>query len=199
MTASSFDLPGTQHPQTKTYYCGPAAAQSIVLAWHNVNPVVYPTVSSWDGVTTLSQAHLATATYTNADAGSTDWVDHEMTQALNRWIFNGGATYVQWTPTSVTALQNNVTLDMSVSMEIASDMSEVTGGNHDNHHPNQTIHHWTTIRGYSGSGSTFDFQDSSANTTVLGGAWDSVAPYFSMSSTSTYNFMTQNFTRGIAW
>jgi hypothetical protein len=84
-------------------------------------------------------------------------------------------------------------------MEIASDMSEVTGGSHYNHHPNLTIHHWTTIRGYSNSGATLDFQDSSANTTVLGAAWDSVAPYFSMSSTNTFNYMTQNFTRGIAW
>lgn len=199
MTAVALDLPGTQVPQTKTYYCGPAAAQSIVLAWHNVNPVVYPTISSWDGTTTLSQAHLGTATYTNADSGSTDWVDHDMTRALNRWIFNGGATYVQYTPTSVIALQDHVTLDMSVSMEMASDMSEMINGNHYNHHPNLTIYHWTTIRGYSSSGATLDFQDSSANTTVLGSAWNNVAPYFSMSSTSTYNYMTLNVTRGIVW
>lgn len=198
-TATSFDLPGTQKPQTTTYYCGPASAQSIVLAWHNVNATVYPTASSFDGAT-LTQAHLATSRYTNADAGSTDWVDHDMQRALNNWIFNGGVTYVQYTPTSAATLEDHVTTDMSVSMEIASDMSEAAGNGHYNYHPgNLTIYHWTTIRGYASSGATLHFQDPAANTTVLSSAWANVQPYFSQSSSITYGFMTRNATRGIVW
>lgn len=199
MAAVSMDLAGTQVPQLQGNWCGPASAQSIVLSWHNVNSVVYPTASSWDGKS-LSQYNLSSATYTNAgSSGGTDWVDNDMTRALNRWIFNGGQIYVQYTPTSVTALQDHVTLDMSVSMMIASDMSEVKGGSHYNYHPNLLIYHWTTIRGYASSGATLHFQDPAANTTVLGTAWANVAPYFSMSSASTYSFMTHNVTRGIAW
>jgi hypothetical protein len=57
-------------------------------------PWVYPTASSWDGKS-LSQYNLSSATYTNAgSSGGTDWVDNDMTRALNRWIFNGGQTGV---------------------------------------------------------------------------------------------------------
>jgi hypothetical protein len=83
---------------------------------------------------------------------------------------------------------------------LASDMSEAAGGSHYNYHPNQTIYHWTTIRGYESSGATFHFQDPAANTTVLGQAWSGVQPYFAMSSANTYTYMTHNgITRGVAW
>jgi len=194
---TSNDLTGTQKPQLRGNWCGPASAQSIVLAWHN--EVSWPTSSALDGQS-LSQAALATATYTNAGpAGGTDWVDHDMTRALNNWLYAGGSLYVQYTPTSVTLLQNHVALDIDIDYMMASDMSEVINGSHYNYHPNQLIYHWTTIRGYASSGATFHFQDPAANTTVLGTAWANVAPYFSMSSASTYSFMTHNVTRGIAW
>ncbi len=198
--ATSRDLTGTQQPQTQTYYCGPASGQSIVLAWHNVNPVLYPTASQWDGAS-LSQAHLGTATYTNADnSHSTDWGDGDMTRALNRWIFNGGVTYVQYTPTSAAALASHVTTDIDLNMMMAAGTVEWINGSHFNSHPNLTIYHWTTIRGYTSSGSTLDLQDSAANTSVLGSAWANVQPYFSMSSSNGYYYQTQNgATFGIAW
>lgn len=197
---SSKDLTGTQQPQTQTYYCGPGSAQSIVLSWHNVNPTLYPTASQWDGHS-LSQAWLGTATYTNADnTHSTDWGTGAMTTALNRWIFNGGVTYVQYSPTSASALASHVTTDIGLNMMIAAGTVEWYNGSHFNSHPNQTIYHWTTIRGYSSSGSTLDFQDPAANTTVLGSAWAGVQAYFPMSSTNGVFYMTGNqMTYGIAW
>jgi hypothetical protein len=189
------DLVVTQKPQLKTYYCGPASAQSVVLSWHNVG---WPTASDLDGQS-LSQAHLAQATYTNANSGSTDWVDHDMTRGLNNWLVSGNTLYVQYTPSSASDLETHVMVDINVNQMIASDMSEVIGGAHYNHHPNKTIYHWTTIRGYDNSGATIHFQDPAANTTVLGADWDSVVATFSMSSTNTYTFMTHNVTRGIAW
>jgi hypothetical protein len=193
---ASKDLTGTQRSQTKSYYCGPAAAYSVIMAWHNEKG--NPTVSNFDHVTTLSQAHLGTSTYTNADAGSTDWVDKDMLRALNRWLVTPVA-YVQITPTSIQQLEDKVTLDIDIDWMMASDMSEVAGGAHYNHHPDKTIYHWTSIRGYEDSGNAFHFQDPAANTTVLPPEWGSVLPYFTMSSTSTYTFMTRNVSRGITW
>jgi len=89
--------------------------------------------------------------------------------------------------------------DLSTSLTPCCRIGAPKGGSHYNYHPNLLIYHWTTIRGYASSGATFHFQDPAANTTVLGTAWANVAPYFSMSSASTYSFMTHNVTRGIAW
>lgn len=73
---------------------------------------------------------------------------------------------------------------------------------HFNSHPlSRDIFHWTTIYGYSTSGTTFWFQDPGANSPALGSDWDNVAPYFSMTSTKTYNLMKNNgiAARGIVW
>ncbi len=83
---------------------------------------------------------------------------------------------------------------------IAADTREHAGGPHFNHHPNLAIAHWTSIRGYDGSGAVHHYQDPAANTTVLGSAWANVLPYFSMSATNGWSFMTQQgMTYGIVW
>ncbi|MBA2381997.1 MAG: C39 family peptidase [Chloroflexi bacterium] len=191
-------LAGTQRPQLKGYWCGPATAQSIILGWHNEKG--NPTASDLDGKA-LSQANLALSTYTNVEQDKgTDWIDKDMLRALNRWLDTGGADYYQVTPTSVGALEGYVTLDVDIDWMLASDMVEAAGGAHYNHHPAaRTIYHWTSIRGYADSGDTFSFQDPAANTSVLPADWDGAAAYFSLSSTSAYNFMTKVRTRGVAW
>ena len=93
-----------------------------------------------------------------------------------------------------------MTTDITLDWMIASDMYEKASGPHYNHHPAHVIAHWTTIYGYSASGDTFKFQDPAANSPALSASWDAVVPTFSMSSTSTFSFMTkQGVTRGIAW
>jgi hypothetical protein len=196
--AVSASLTETQKPQLESNWCGPASAHSVVLSWHAEKGS--PTTSAWDG-TALSQARLATSTYTNAgSSGGTDWIHDDMTRALNRWLFDGGTAYVQWSPDSTSSLKSKVTLDIDIDWMVASDMHEKAGGNHYNHHPDKDISHWTTIYGYAESGGTFRFQDPAANSPALSSAWDNVNPYFSMSASSTYSYMVkQGLIRGIAW
>jgi hypothetical protein len=193
----------TQRPQTKDFYCGPAAAQSVVLAWHAEK--FYGTNSAKEPAKTLTQDNLGGPDYTNADSkGRTDFAKHDMSRAINNWLFYPYAYYVEYSPSSVTTLQDHVTTDLDIDWMMASDTIERANNAslHFNHHPlGRDIYHWTTIYGYSTSGTTFSLQDSGANSPALGSDWDAVLPYFSMSSTKTYNLMMKNgiASRGIAW
>jgi hypothetical protein len=188
----------TQRAQLQNNWCGPASAQSIVLAWHTDRG--YATTSAWDGAA-LSQSKLATSTYTNAGAtGGTDWLDHDMLNALNKWIFDGDAMYAQWNADTVANLESKVALDIDLDWMVGSGTHERAGGPHFNNHPDKDVSHWTTIYGYSNSGSTFKFQDPAANSPALGADWDAVNPYFSMSSSNALSYMAkQGLQRGIAW
>ncbi len=208
--AVSKSLTVTQSPQSKSWWCGPASAGSVIHAWHNEK--YWSTVSEYDGHS-LSQTWLSGENYTRAGGPvwhdpdqmdwahwATNWDNKDMTRAINRWLFGTFSYYVQWSPDTVANLESNVTLDIDIDWMIASDMYEKLNGSHYNHHPNQAIAHWTTIYGYAASGDTFRFQDPAANSPDLDGAWDAVNPTFSMSSTSTFSYMTkQGRTRGIAW
>lgn len=55
---------------------------------------------------------------------------------------------VQYTPTSAATLGSHVATDIDLNMMIAAGTYERYGGSHFNSHPNLTIYHWTTIRGY---------------------------------------------------
>jgi hypothetical protein len=195
--------PQTQKPQLKNFWCGPAAAQSTVLAWQFKG---YPTTSKKDGQA-LSQLALSGSSYTNAGngtTGSTDWIDGDMKRAINNWLFYPNTNYIQYSPTSVTTLQDHVTIDIDINWMMPSDTIERANNTslHFNNHPiAKDIYHWTTIYGYATSGSTFALQDPGANSSALGSDWDAVAPYFTMSSTKTYNLMMKNgiAARGIVW
>jgi hypothetical protein len=198
----SHSVSQTQRPQARNNWCGPASAQSVVVAWRDEK--FYPTASKRDG-SSLSQTALSGPNYTNAGtSGGTDWVDGDMKRAINSWLFYPYEYYFQYSPTSVAALEDHVTTDLDIDWMMASDTIEIANNTslHFNHHPlNIDIFHWTTIYGYSTSGTTFSLQDPGANTTVLSSAWDNVLPYFTMSSTKTYNLMMKNgrASRGIVW
>jgi hypothetical protein len=208
MAAVSKSLTVTQSPQSKSWWCGPASAGSVIHSWHNEKN--WSTVSAYDGHS-LSQTWLAGYHYTQAGtalddpdqpwAGGTNWDEKDMTRALNHWLFDDDTNYVQWSPDTVANLESKVTLDIDVEWMIASDMYEKASGPHYNHHPvDKLIAHWTTIYGFAASGDTFRFQDPAANSPALNSSWDAVLPTFTMSSTSTFNYMTkQGVTRGIAW
>lgn len=200
---TAYDVATTQYPQERSNWCGPAAAKSIVVAWSQVDPIFHPNTKSHLDGQSLSQLALAGSNYTGAGTGTggTNWSPGGMQKALNNWLF-GQPTgqYFNYTPTSGTTLQQHVTLDIDVDWMIAADTREHYNGPHFNHHPNLDISHWTSIRGYDSSGAVHHYQDPAANTTVLGSAWASVLPYFSMSATSGWSFMTQQgMTYGIVW
>jgi hypothetical protein len=199
---TSKNVARTQYPEEKNYWCGPATAKSIVVAWSQVDPIFHPdTTSHLDGKS-LSQTHLAGPDYTTAEVApdySTDWYPKDMQTALNNWLF-GQATgeYVEYTPSSASALSQHVTADIDVDWMIAADTKEHVGGPHFNHHPNHDIWHWTSIRGYESSGATDHYQDPGANAGISG--WGSVNPYFSMTPQDGYSYMTQQgSTFGIVW
>lgn len=123
-----------------------------------------------------------------------------MKRALNRWLFDGGGYYIQVTPASTADLKSKVTVDIVIGWMVASDMYERLNGPHYNNHPNKPISHWTTIRGYSGYGSTMMFQDPAANSPALGTEWDDANPFFSLSAADVFSYMTQQgVRRGIVW
>jgi hypothetical protein len=204
--AGAITLPSTWVTQTESWWCGPAAAQSLIQSWHNL--MFYPTTSTYTGDVglSLSQDHLSRANYTGALSdpdhhSATNWVEHDMSRAINRWLFNGAVKYVEKTPTSRANLEDLVTTDLDILWMVASDMYEHAGGNHYNHHPaNKDISHWTTIYAYATDGATIKFQDPAALSPELGKDWDFVNKTFSLTSASTYSYMTnQGATRGVVW
>lgn len=188
----------TQVPQQRSNWCGPATVYMIMKSLGR-------TTSAYRPSDKLSQSVLATSTYTGAGAsGGTDWTDHDMSRALNRWEGSGW----KWAelspdPKHPEFLWDYVFMNISNGHPVAADMAEVAGGHHYNGHPNRAkpILHWTAIYGMSnigGGNGTLSFADPAAKSPAVG--WAAPAPTFTMSVNSVVAQMVgQGFVRGIVW
>jgi hypothetical protein len=126
--------------------------------------------------------------------GATTWASDRYRVALNRWA-DGDATYgfyvTQHNPGST--LKDSLVSDIDNVHPFGADTVESAGGAHYNHHPtNKTIGHWIAAYGYTSSGSTIWFADSSPS--VFG---STVADYFSATTSSFAGTYLQS--NGIVW
>jgi hypothetical protein len=172
---AALDLAGTQQPQARNYFCGPATV-SEMLAQMGVK---------------LSQStaarELGTSVY------GTDWSDASgypvprvlnENQARNDYV----AVALPWTPTAqqIEVFEVDLVTDINDNggVPLAGNAYEIAGGPHLVGNPvNQTIMHWIDIRGYQDYGAVTDYEDSVHDATSIG--WGTDVPAYSSMMTST--------------
>lgn len=171
--------------QNTGYYCGPAAGYEIIRYLHGAG-----FTSRYDG-SAAGQAGLANGNHMATDANRvTAWSTGRYVTGVNRW--RGNNYYVQVNAPSGSLLTNIFANYIGNNgMPFSGDTVEFAGGAHYNGHPsNQTIGHWITAYGYTGSGATGYWADSS--TTV----WSAPNPTFSYNTSSFSSFLQSN---GVAY
>ena len=168
------NLAGSQQPQQRDYFCGPATA-SEMLAQLGVR---------------LSQT--AAASELGTTAGGTDWSDasgYPMPRVLNsnqkknQYV----AVALPWTPSAkqISTFETDLVADVNHNgAPLAGNAYEVAGGPHLVGNPvNQTIMHWIDIRGYQKYGAVTDYEDSVHDAASIG--WGLNVPAYSALPTST--------------
>jgi len=171
----ALDLRGTQEPQARNYYCGPATV-SEMLAQVGVR---------------LSQS--AAARELGTTVNGTDWSDasgYPVPRVLNENQTRNDyvAVSLPWTPTGqqISAFEIDLVTDINDNggVPLAGNAYEVAGGPHLVGNPvNQTIMHWFDIRGYQDYGEVTDYEDSVHDATSIG--WGTDVPAYSSMLSST--------------
>ncbi len=195
MAAAAVDQPPvsyymnlTQVGQNKGYYCGPASGYMALLYRHGTGYT-----SRYNG-NAPGQANLANTYHMQTDYyGSTDWSRGQWIRGVNRW--EGGTYYTQMNSPSLSTYQWIVSWDVGyMGYPIAVDTVEISFGNHYNYHPKtQTIGHWIVGHGYTSSGASVTYADSS---TSLWGVTYGVQPHFTAASSDFIQYVQNN---GVAW
>jgi len=172
---AALNLAGTQQPQARNYFCGPATV-SEMLAQIGVH---------------LSQT--AAARELGTTVNGTDWSDasgYPVPRVLNENQTRNDyvAVSLPWTPTAqqVQAFEIDLVTDVNDNggVPLAGNAYEVAGGPHLVGNPvNQTIMHWFDIRGYQDYGAVTDYEDSVHDATSIG--WGADVPAYSSMLSST--------------
>jgi hypothetical protein len=169
------DLAGTQQPQVRGYFCGPATV-SEMLAQFGVK---------------LGQLTAARELGTNLSG--TDWSNAagypvprvlNENQARNSYV----AVALPWSPTSRQLVTYEIDLVTDINdnggAPLAGNAYEVPGGPHLVGNPvDQTIMHWFDIRGYQRYGATTDYEDSVHDASSIG--WGVGVPAYSSIPSAT--------------
>ncbi len=176
-----------QVPQSKSYYCGPAAGFMILKT-----PKFKGAKSVADGKA-LSQSNLAGSGYMMTDSrGATTWASKSFVAALNEWTGANPKTWYQVNAPTVTRVASIATFNIDLGYAFAVDTVEFQGGTHYNGHPNRTLGHWLAGYRYSASGDTLYFADPAANAPSLTG-FGATKPTFShAASTFTSRYLQSN-------
>jgi hypothetical protein len=181
------DLAGTQQPQVRGYFCGPATV-SEMLAQLGVR---------------VGQFTAARELGTNLSG--TDWSDasgYPVPRVLNENQSRNSyvAVALPWAPTSrqVSTYEIDLVADINDirGVPLAGNAYEMAGGPHLVGNPvGQTIMHWFDIRGYQQYGAITDYEDSVHDATSIG--WGASVPaYSSMPSAAIVDILGA---RGYDW
>lgn len=181
------DLAGTQQPQVRDYFCGPATV-SEMLAQLGVR---------------IGQFTAARELGTNLSG--TDWSDasgYPVPRVLNENQSRHSyvAVALPWAPTSrqVSTYEIDLVADINDNRgaPLAGNAYEVAGGPHLVGNPvDQTIMHWFDIRGYRQYGAITDYEDAVHGATSIG--WGASVPaYSSMPSAAIVDILGA---RGYDW
>jgi hypothetical protein len=181
------DLLGTQQPQVRDYFCGPA------------------TVSEMLAQLGVKMGQFTAARQLGTNLSGTNWSDasgYPVPRVLNENQSRNSyvAVALPWTPTSrqVSAYEIDLVADINDNggVPLAGNAYEVPGGPHLVGNPvDQTIMHWFDIRGYQQFGAITDYEDSVHDATSIG--WGASVPaYSSMPSTAIVDVLGA---RGYDW
>ena len=181
------DLPGTQRPQIRNYFCGPATVTEMLAQMHVV----------------LHQ--LAAAKELGTTTAGTDWFNkngYPLPRVLNahQKITRYVAVGLPWSPTAaqVAVFRMDLVRDLNRGrgVPIAGAAYEVPGGPHlVGHPPGSSIRHWFDIRGYSRAGAVTDYEDSVHGASSIG--WAASVPAYSALPTTTMVYILG--ARGYIW
>jgi hypothetical protein len=181
------DLAGTQRPQNRNYFCGPATISEMLAQMG-----VY--LSQW-----RAGRQLGTT------PSGTDWSNasgYPVPQVLNKHQSRNVyvAVGLPWSPTSSQVRTYEIDLVTDINhhggVPLAGNAYEVPGGPHLVGNPlGQAVFHWFDIRGYSGSGAVTDYEDSVHGAASIG--WSGAVPaYSSLSSVTIVDILGA---RGYDW
>jgi hypothetical protein len=163
------DLAGTQQPQVRNYFCGPATVSEM-----------------------LAQLGVKVGQYTAArelgtNLSGTDWSDasgYPVPRVLNENQTRNSyvAVSLPWTPGTqqVSTSETDLVVDINDNggVPLAGNAYEVPGGPHLVGNPvDQMIMHWFDIRGYQNYGAITDYEDSVHDATSIG--WGASVPAYS--------------------
>jgi hypothetical protein len=168
------NLPRTQQPQVRGYYCGPATVSEMLAQMGK----------------RVSQVSAARELKTNPSG--TNWSDDSgypvpdvlnLNQKKNDYV----AVALPWSPNSaqVQTFETDLVTDVNHhgGVPLAGNAYEVAGGPHLVGNPvNQTIFHWFDIRGYKNFGAVTDYEDSVHGAPSIG--WSTAVPAYSEISSS---------------
>ncbi len=179
------NLPATQQPQARNYFCGPATV-SEMLAQMNKK---------------VSQ--LAAARELGTTPAGTGWsvgTGYPVPNVLNENQSRNDyvAVVLPWSPTraQIKTYEADLVTDINHNggVPLAGDAYEVPGGPHLIGEPeDQEIYHWIDIRGYQKSGAVTDYEDSVHGAPSVG--WD-VPAYSSLASSTMADILGA---RGYDW
>jgi hypothetical protein len=180
-------LAGTQQPQLRDYFCGPATV-SEMLAQMGV------TLNQWQAARELGTTQDGTA-WSDASGFPVPEVLNE-NQHLKQYV----AVALPWAPSTrqLRAFEIDLVTDINNGrgVPLAGNAYEVAGGPHLVGNPvDQTIMHWFDIRGYSDGGKVTDYEDSVHDASSIG--WAAGVPaYSSLASSTIINILGD---RGYDW
>jgi hypothetical protein len=211
--------PFSQFPESPTWYCGPAATQSI-LTYLTIYKLHNSTTNSHDGEA-LTQPCLAGTCGSGAPyswkyletnhwgslkgtpwwSGGTDW---PVPESLNYWLWgNYNVFYAAYKPTSLSDYEAKFTYDIDSFYPVAADVEEIAGGTHLLNHPqNKEIEHWIALDSYGSYGGLTSYVDPVAGSALN---WNPMPPaqVWSFDSGMMYTMLTDSGPNGgpygIAW
>jgi len=168
------ELAGTQQPQDRSYYCGPA------------------TVSEMLGQLGVRLSQSAAARELHTSTNGTDWSDSagypvltvlNQNQTRNRYV----AVALPWDPSvrQTATYETDLIVDINDNggVPLAGNAYEIAGGPHLASNPvNQTIMHWIDIRGYRDYGAITDYEDSVHDASSV--SWALTVPAYSAISSA---------------
>lgn len=175
-----------QNPQENGYYCGPAAAQSILGALD----------------VDVDQSELASDDNLQTEIWeSTPWYVDSTTQYVMRNVLNDytGTTYysVKAAPTG-SQITTYIKFDVGTGYGIAASFHILKSASTRpaGYPSNKTIGHWVAIRGYSNSGSTISWADPAYNGVGLSSSWNLTSAYLTDTATNVASYVNS---RGVIW
>lgn len=198
--------PFSQFPESPTWYCGPAATQSIlnyltIYNLHNPNTNSYegegltqPCLAGTCGTGAPNSSKYLETNYWGSNVGTPWYVtvsDRPVPMSLNYWLWgNYNLYYGSYTPTSLSDYEAKFTFDIDSLYPVAADVEEIVGGTHLlNHPPNQEIEHWIALDSYGSYGGLTSYVDPAAGSALN---WNPMPPaqVWSFDSGMMYTMMT---------
>ncbi len=193
---SNYLIAMQQAGEVTSYYCGPAAAWSMLIALGDYysyygEPLTPTSTGQHTLAATCTGCPDTRGKYLQTDSfGQTPWVaeagHYPMPSGLNNWRIGSPSGF--FTPRTVTndgqglaTFKSNLTFDIDLGYPLAADIVENAWGTHLPGHPmNYTIYHWLALRGYNNYGDNTRYADPAYSDSVSWGHDSGMVPFNSV-------------------